>query len=170
MAKLTEQISKSFQGLPPWAKGAIAIAAVGGTIYIAYKLFKSSGDWKKGQGAREEDRAWNQEFDTLNSNNSTKATKSKAELDAMANKIWAAMDGYGTDEDTILSTIKQLNRNADFAGLQAAYGIREISSGKLNPEPNFKGNLIAALSTELDEDWKKKINYVLELKKIKYRV
>ena len=170
MATNKQFAQQSFTELPGWAKGAIAVGVLAGVGYLVYKLINTGKDIKEGKTEREEDRGWNSELDKLNSNQSTKATLSKAELSSMANKIHAAMDGYGTDEEAIIKAFRTLKNNADFAGLQAAYGVQVISSGRFNPEPNFKGNLIASLSTELSDYWITKINQILKAKGIKYKV
>lgn len=170
MATNKEFAQKSFTGLPTWAKGVIAVGVLAGVGYAVYYFTKQLGSVKEGKTEREEDRGWNSELDKLNSNDKTKVTLSKAELSSMANKIHAAMDGYGTDEEAIVKAFRSLKNNADFAGLQAAYGVQVISSGRWNPEPNFKGNLIASLSTELSDYWVTKINAILKAKGIKYKV
>ena len=170
MAKNIELAKQSFTGLPTWAKGVVAVVVVGGIGYLVYKLIKVGGGVKENKTERQEDNSWNKELDQLNSNESTKMTLSKAQLLSMANKIHAAMDGYGTDEEAIIKAFRILKNNADFAGLQSAYGVQEISSGRFNPEPNFTGNLIAALSTELSDYWITKINAILKAKRIKFQV
>lgn len=35
-----EQVLNTFQGLPTWARGIIAVAVVGGVGYLAYKIYK----------------------------------------------------------------------------------------------------------------------------------
>ena len=161
---------ESFKGLPDWAKGVIAIAVVGGIAFIAYKLYKKGKDIKEGKGNRQEEKGWNKELDELSSNPATKPTLSQAQMAAFANSLFIAMDGYATDEQGIISIFKNVRNNADFAGINAAYGIREISSGRFNPEPNYKGNLIGGLASELSQYWRDEINKDLASKKITYRV
>jgi hypothetical protein len=79
------------------------------------------------------------------------------------------MDGYGTDEEQIYGVFKNIKNDADFAMIQNAYGIREISSGAWNPEPNFKGTLSGALTNELSASEKDVLNNILAQKKITYR-
>lgn len=157
---------ESYTGLPGWAKGVIAVAVVGGIGFLIWKLIRVPGAIRDGMGNRQEDRAWTNEAESL----SQKATLSKAQLLSLANKLFAAMDGYQTDEAAIYESFRQLKNDADFAGLQAAYGIREISSGSWNPAANFNGNLTAALTDELDSTERQKVNYILSSKKIKYRI
>lgn len=187
----TKAATKTFTGLPSWAQGVIAVALVGGVAYLAYKLMKAPAKIKEGQGARQEDRGWNQEFDKLNSNPATKATLSKAQMSGIANSLFTAMDGYGTDFPAIVGAFTQIKNDADFAGVNAAYGIREVSSGRLNPEPNLTGTLAQALTSELganttitglaspiyglyqiahNDDQKTVINKILAKNKVKYKI
>ena len=80
------------------------------------------------------------------------------------------MDGYGTDEGTIYSVFRKIKNSGDFALLMNAYGVREISSGAWNPEPNFNGTLVGALTSELSSEDKGKVNKILQSKKIEYKV
>ena len=40
MAINTKFAQKSFLGLPPWAKGVVTVVAVGGVLFLIYKLQK----------------------------------------------------------------------------------------------------------------------------------
>lgn len=162
---MTGQATKTFQGLPQWAQGVIAVGILGGVGYLIYKLNQAS----KNKNQREEDRNWNKAFDTLNSNPKTKSNYSKEQLLSFANSIEQAMQGYGTDEAAISRVIRQMKNDADFAGLSAAFGVRTISTGALNPEPNFKGTLSGALTNELSNAWVTSLNKALEKQGIKYR-
>lgn len=165
----TDFAKQSFTGLPPWAKGVIAIGLLAGTAYIVRKLMKAPGEIKAGQGNRQEDKSWNQQFDKLNTNPATKATIDKAQMTSYANSLFTAMDGYGTDESGIMRIIDSLKNDADFAGVSAAYGVREVSSGAWNPEPNYKGTLSGALASELSASWVSALNATLAKKGIKYK-
>lgn len=172
MATKTKFAQDSFTGLPSWAKGVIAVGVVGGLGYLVFKLMKAPGKFKDDQSNRQEEKNWNQELDRLNSNPNTKATLSKAEMLSIANKLYAAMDGYGTDENGIIAAFKQIKNNADYAGVQAAFGIKDINNGTgtqwfVDP---YRGNLTGALTSELSQYWKDLINASLTRKKIKYQV
>jgi hypothetical protein len=163
---------QQYSTLPPWAKGAIAVGVLAVIGVVGYTIYKKLKDTTSGKasGDRQEDRGWNKEFDNLNTNPSTKATMSQAQMLAFATTLFTAMDGYGTDEDTIAGIFKQMKNNADFAGVSAAYGVRELSSGRMNPEPNYKGGLSGALASELSQSWKDIINKDLASRKITYKV
>lgn len=166
MATNKEFAQQSFTNLPGWAKGAIAIGVLAGVGYLVYYIVSKTGDIKEGKTERQEDKAWNDELEKLQ----TKPTLSKAQILALANKIHAAMDGYGTDEEAIVKAFRTLKNSADFVSLQAAYGIQKISSGRWNIEPDYTGNLTASLSTELSDYWITKINAILKAKGIKYTI
>lgn len=168
-------IKKSYMNLPPATRGLVTLVGVGVGIYIVYKIYKSisgtlTGEVTQQQAGAREDRGWASEADALNQNPATKATISKAQAQSFAQSLFTAMDGYGTDENAIIGVFKNLKNDADFAMVSNAYGVREISSGAFNPEPNYKGSLSGALTSELSQGWKDEINKILASKKIKYRV
>jgi hypothetical protein len=154
--------------LPAMAKTVLVIAGVAVVGLVIYKISKVQKG--KGKGNRVEDKELNKEFYDLQKKNSTKATITKGGLAQMANNVFTAMDGYGTDEDTIIRELKKIKTDGDFVGLQNAYGIREVSSGRLNPSPNFKGTLTAALTDELSDYWIKEINSGLKRRDIRRSV
>ena len=119
---------------------------------------------------KEEQKDWEGEEEKISKDPKRKATLSAASLSSKANKIFSAMDGYGTDEEAIISVFRSLKTDGDFIGLQKAFGIRTIDSGYLNPAPNFKGTLTAAITDEVSNYYKQRINKILTDKKIKYRV
>lgn len=170
MAVDTKFAKQGFLGLPAWAKGIVAVAVVGGVAYAVYKISKTAKGISENKGNRQEDRSWNKVFDQLNSNPATKATLTREQFITLANQAHGAMDGYGTDEDTLKRIFWQLKNDADFAGLSAAYGIRELHPGTglgwlVDP---YKGSLSGALTNELGVANVMEINKLLASRKIKY--
>ncbi len=96
-------------------------------------------------------------------------TLPEAKLKDIANKLYEAMDGYGTNNEAIKNQIALLKNNDDFMGLVAAYGIKELSSGKYNPLPNFIGNLPEAIANELSQSQISEINSILVKNSINIR-
>lgn len=172
MATNKQFAQKSFAGLPAWAKGAIAIAVVGGIGYVIWKLVKLPSKIQEDQSNRQESKNWNQELDKYNSDPKTRATLTKAQMLSIANKIYTAMDGYGTDELAIVASFKQIKNNADFAGVQAAYGIKDVKPGTGTGwfTAPYHGGLTGALTDELSQYWKDLINTSLSKKGITYQV
>ena len=61
--------------------------------------------------------------------------------------------------------------NADYSGVNSAWGRRTISSGRLNPEPDLKNaTLIQAIQSEMSGNEKTQINKILAKAGVKYRV
>ena len=148
--KNSNTVLKFYTELPSWAKGVVVIAGAGVGIFAGFKIYKAIKQAQQDKGKKQESTAWNKEFDKLNNNPATKATLSKVQLTTMANQMHQAMEGLGTDEDTIFRLLAQIKNNTDWVGLNAAYGIREIKSG-LFYESAFKGTLSSALSNELSD-------------------
>ena len=178
-------LKRGFSKLPPLAKGAIVVGGVIATYYLVRLVVKLPSMISRGSKDRKEDSAWNQEFDQLNQGDE-RATLTKAEFLAMASSIHRAMDGYGTDEETIYDAFRRIKNDTDFAGLMAAYGKRTISSGRGNIfQADFKGRLIPALRDELGTDYPytegltawlkgtdeaKKVNSILKKNGVTYRI
>lgn len=160
--------SGTFEGLPSWAKGALAVGsfAVAGLIGFAiYNKIKKAAALKKD---REAQRAVDSEIEDMKKSG-MKPTISKAQATLLAETLKSAFDGYGTKMDDVTRVFEQMNNDLDVLGVINTYGIREISSGRFNPEPNYKGGLVGTMSDELTGDEVKKINKILENKKIKFR-
>ena len=168
-------VKASYMNLPPATRGLVTVVGVGIILYIAYKIYKNISDTAGGivsqeKGNKQEDRGWGADADKLNQNPATRATITTAQASSFSNSLHAAMDGYGTDEDSIYAIFRHIKNDADFALLMNAYGVREVSSGAWNPEPNYTGTLTGALTSELAAEDKAKINNILSGKKITYKV
>lgn len=91
----------------------------------------------------------------------TAPTMTIAKFKEIADKIFNAFDGYGTDAKTINNQFALLKNNDDVMSLIVAYGVREVSSGKYNPLPDFTGNLPEALADELSQSEISDLNSIL---------
>jgi len=98
---------------------------------------------------------------TLGGTLGTAPTMSEAKFKEIADKIFNAMDGYGTNNTEIKNQFALLKNNDDLMLLIAKYGIREVSSGKYNPLPNFTGNLPEAIADELSQSEISDLNSIL---------
>ena len=78
----------------------------------------------------------------------------------LANQLFTAMDGIGTDNEAITSVFKQIKNVADLNELIIAYGTRTLSSGFLSGTPQ---NLASALVSEGNVD---SVNYTLSKNKV----
>jgi hypothetical protein len=152
---------KVFQGLPSWARGVIALAVTAGVVFAGYKGYQYVQASNKRRSDEAETNAASLELKKLNEAAATKQKLSASQLTTMANQIHEAMDGYGTNSSAVGKQLLQLSNQADWLALSKAYGVRTISSGKLNPTPDFKGTLMPSLVSEfgvLDEMFLPMIN------------
>lgn len=151
---------------PRGKKIAIVIGALIG-VYIIYRLTKKVV--KEKGNLTEVQEAYN-ELDNLNNNPATRQKITSFQAEQYANIIFTAVNGWQTDEVAIGKVFYRLSNNADFLAVSKAFGIRKISSGYLNPEPDYRATLTEALTIDLSADEKKRLNTVLQKRKIKYRI
>jgi len=145
-----EFVKQSFTGLPNWAKGDIAVGVVAGVGFLVYKLYKAVKDAQETKDSKQEVQEVKQELNALNQNPSTKQTLSVSDAKGIANNIFEAMTGMGTNETAILQQLLRLKNQADWLAVRQEWGVREIPSGVIFV-PNFKGTLEAALTSELGD-------------------
>jgi hypothetical protein len=151
---------------PRGKKIAIVLGVIVGGI-VAYRLLKG---FKAEKGNRTEVQEAYNELDKLNQSPATAQKITKLQAEQYANVIFTAVDGWATDEQAIASVFWRLSNNADFIAVSKAFGIRTISSGRFNPEPDYKATLTEALHIDMSADEKKVLNNILIKKKIKYRI
>jgi hypothetical protein len=97
----------------------------------------------------------------------TPSDLSSNQIRTIADDIFNAMDGYGTNEDSILADFKKLKTNNDFDNLVNAFGTRTVSSGTGNIfMSDFTGELSACLREELSSGWIADINAALRSNRI----
>ena len=138
-----------WQDVPPIVKGIIYLVGTGGAIWGTVEVVKAIRKRKGNKGNKAEEKDIKRELDDLNSSSSTKQKLSPSSATAIANNLFSAMDGYGTDSVAVTKNLLKLQNQADWLAVRKAFGTREISSGKLNPTPNFTGTLEGALTDEL---------------------
>ena len=84
-------------------------------------------------------------------------TYTNADYKLMAESLFEAMDGPGTDENSIFTIISSLRTKADWYALADAFGTRKTTS----PWSSFEGTLSKWLADELDDDEKQRVNNTL---------
>jgi hypothetical protein len=164
-SELSKGTGKFISDLPGWAKGVVAIAILGGIGYTIYWVQKKRKENKNLEGAEEETKSVDKELKDA----SVKApiSRPQSEINEMANSLFTAMDGYGTNRERIYAVMAKVRNQTDVLALKKAFGIREISSGKWSPEPNLKGTLSQALAEELGKDEFNALNTMIAKKGIK---
>jgi hypothetical protein len=164
MASSTKFAQQSFLGLPPWAKGIVAVAVVGAVGYAFYKLTQKLGD------TEEADRKEESEVQNELANESKKkpASYPDSQYRTFANTIETAGFDVGTDENAIYSTFRKLKNNTDYLKLISAWGkpnrtVYEWGVGRKMTLPQY-------IRWEMNDSEVKKVNDILSSKGIKYRV
>jgi hypothetical protein len=114
--------------MPMWAKGIVIV----GGLYVVYKVGKTILKTTKLDPEVRDDKqevdGWNK--DLINESASKKPTLTTAQMKQIANKIENCLDGYGTRDYDLKQTFKQIKNNADFAGVNVAFGTRTIEAGQ----------------------------------------
>lgn len=155
-------------GLPTWSKGVIGILIAGGSAFALFKLYQYFGKLKEREGQQAEVDVTTKALTDL-----TKAGKggslTPVEYTQLANKLQTAFAGYGTDYNAITQAMTKIKNDYDLLSLRKAYGIRKISSGRLNLANDFEGTLDQTMVEELSSKDIGQINITLARKGIKNR-
>jgi len=164
MAVNTKFAQKSFLGLPPWARGVVAIAVVGAVGYAVYKLTQKFGETDEAD--RKEDSEIQNELQI--ESNKKPASYADSQYRTFANTIETAGFDVGTDENAIYSTFRKLKNNTDYLKLLRAWGkpnrkVYEWGIGRNMTLPQF-------IRWEMSDSEVKKVNDILSSRGITYRV
>lgn len=111
----------------------------------------------------------------LNSDcNSSNTTYSQGEYENIANNLFQALDGCGSDGESVRTEFEKLQTRCDVLKVIDAYGTRETSCGWSTTEPMLLGETLA--DEGLSAGWGVwtdtlivQVNEILELKNINYR-
>lgn len=164
MAVNTKFAQKSFLGLPPWAKGVVAVTVLAVTVYAVFKITQ------KLSGLEEQDSK--EDKDVVSEIERESKTKPPSYADSQyktfANTIETAGFDVGTDEAAIYSTFRKLKNNTDYLKLLNAWGkpnrtVYEWGVGRKMTLPQY-------IRWEMNDAEVKKVNDILKSKNITYRV
>lgn len=87
-----------------------------------------------------------------------KLTHPKSKYKDLANKLYAAMEGIGTDENAVFQVFSNIGNDRDFIELSSAFGIRKDE------------DLTAWLASDLSSGKRAELNKYLRSRNIKYSV
>lgn len=142
-------LGKTFEGLPGWAKGGIAVAVVGVTGLVGFTIYNKIKKYMDLAKERQSGKDVKKEIAKLKSEGNIKPTISDVQAGIMSTQLKAAFDGVGTDRAAVFNILSALQNEADILVLIDVYGIREINSG-IYLVPNFKGTLPETIMNEMD--------------------
>jgi len=140
--------------------GLITASIVIAAAYLLYKIFNKKGVSNSNSGGSGSGGVVVPN-PTLGGTIGSAPTMSISKFKEIADKIFNAFEGYGTTTKEINNQFALLKNNDDVMSLVAAYGIREISSGRYNPLPDFTGNLPEAIADELSQSEISELNSIL---------
>ena len=156
--------------LPIWAKGIIFI----GVGYGIYKLVKNTvGKTRLNDQTRDSKQEVDGWYKSYEEDSALKSpTMSITQQKAFANKIWNAMDGYGTRDYDIKQAFKAIKTNADFSGVNKMYDTRTLQPGHGVGwlVSSFKGTMIQCIQDDASSSTIDAINKILAGNNVKYRV
>lgn len=155
-----------YKDSPQWAKGTVIVVVVAGLALIAWKAYQIIDEAIK---KAKEGKTVNESADELAGLQAQgiNPTYTDAQYKIWADAMEECYQGWGTcTGDTVFVNMKN---DADILKLIIAFGVRTISSGAWNPEPDLTGDLPKILRSELDADAIDSINKILGRAGIKYR-
>ena len=153
--------------------GLIVVAIVVAAGYFLFKKFpmKPSGGNTGGNTGGGNTGGGNNNNGNNGNGNNTPPPATQINANSVANNLFNAMDGYGTDEDAIILAFSKINSDADFDAVNTAFGTKTISSGTGNIFfSDFTGNLSQCLVDELSEYYIDQINSDLANRGISRRI
>jgi uncharacterized protein YpmB len=110
-------MKRIWQKLPDLAKVAIVIVA----IIVIYLTFSRVLAFIRATNRRIDDKGAVQAHQAAGET----PTFTTSQYKAMADKLYYAMDGWGTDDDAVFEVIGQLKNNVDFLNVRSSFGIRD---------------------------------------------
>jgi hypothetical protein len=167
--KQQSAVGEFIKDTPQWAKGVIALAAIGGG-YLLFRAVKKKADEAKGiKPSSSSELPANISSDIKEQAKKTPLSYPLSVYETYAQDLYGAMYRFGTDEDTIFRIMGYMKNDADVLQLIKAYGVRPAGGSQL-----FIGNgtLNEWFSDELDTTDIGIINKTLASKNnpsIKYR-
>lgn len=171
-------MKETYNNLPNWAKGAIA---VGGVLIVGIFGYKIYQDIKKKRDIKNANQAADQADSELRnlSNQGVKPTITPSQATTFSTSLQQAMNGCGTDENKIYGVFDKLTNDADVYMLIKQFGVRyytpcaatnPVSYAKyLYDYKSFGGDLGTWLGYDLTNGEVQKINGILAKKSIKFR-
>ena len=168
-------VGSTFNSLPPWAKGTIAVVATASAVLVAFygvKAIKTIINNKNTQGQDKEVDSAKTDLQKLNKDAKTKQKLSNVSIQTIANAIKDESDGIGLEHNYYWAVSTQLNKlqnDADYLALVEAFGVRTINSG-IYFVPDFKGTLSQVIHHALPQGDVDDLNKLLKKKGIKYRL
>jgi len=175
-----QEIAKSLKGTQTGKYVGYAVLGVGGIIAFAvfYPFIRNAIRDLQEQVKEEQEAAkYKKALADLNKQGVVPNYTDAAYL-SMANSLFQAMDGKGTDEAAIYQVFYKIVNDADFAKLMLAFGRRvwdePLFSGEKISWFGLKGSsggtLTSAIHSDMDNEEVNRVNQILESNGVNYRI
>lgn len=151
--KQVSGVKEIFSGLPPWAKGVLAV----GGGFVAYSVVNKILKSRKEQN---EPRDAGNEVNVLASQG-IYPSYTDAQYESFCNAIVQAIWDCGTDETAIYNVMRSMRNDADIYKLISVYGVRKYKGCFEGFFSLVERSLSGAISSELDAGEKSKVNSIL---------
>lgn len=137
-----------YKGLTPKWRGVMLLTTTVVVVGGIYVIAKAAKKRKTEQEALADQKVALDDAKELEDSGMV-ASYSESDYKMLAEQIFTAMNGYGTDVAAIYRVMYQMKNDLDLKYLTIAFGVREIDSGRWNPVPNYSGGLAGAMVDEL---------------------
>ena len=121
---------KYAEGLPPWAKGVIAVVVLGGLAFVSYKIYKKIADIPVKKDEKDVIKEVEKEI-KVKIQAGEKLSKPLSTYKSTANAIFEKLDGCeqpATERDVIVLVINQVKKPIDWLQLVSDFGVRKVDN------------------------------------------
>lgn len=175
---MENKLAKSYSGLPGWAKGTLAVGGLVIVGFVAYTIYKNAKKKSSLKQANQLSQDATKEVVEL-SKTGIRPSYGQSQYESFVLKLVLAMDGCGTDEESVFKVFEFMKNKADLLTLIKTFGVRfyqpcaatsPISYTKwLYDNESFGGGLSTWLEYDLTSSEIQKINSILSKKGIDYK-
>lgn len=149
--KTSSKLYTSFNALPPWSKGVIAVGVGLGLFFVGKKIYKIIFPSDAEKKNKELVKAIDNDISRLQGQGLV-GSFSQAEYQTFANTCYEGMRyAIGDNYDSVEDTLKKMKNNLDVALLLKAFGVRQdYALGIDTGEPK---DLFTFVQSELGDEW-----------------
>jgi hypothetical protein len=175
---MSNKLYSSYNGLPSWAKGTLAVGGLVIVGFVAYTIYKNAKKKSELRQANKLSQDASKEVVELGKQGIV-PSYGQSQYESFVLKLVLAMDGCGTDEQSIFNVFEAMKNKADVLKLISVFGVRfyqpcaatsPISYSKwLYDNESFGGGLSTWLEYDLTNSEIQKINAILSKKSIDFK-
>ena len=149
-----EKIVQVTQGLPSWAKGVIAVVAVGGVVFIGYKVYKLLQDITQGKDQRDVIKSVKQEIKQeldAGKNPSHPMSVYRSAVNQIKSNLNDCEANINDETNVIKLLTKVVKNNLDWKILQQEWDVKEVEDCAIWTSTKYE--LAELLQDQLDQKY-----------------